>query len=218
MSQAAIKTQISRDEIRVIYTEGAEAVIALTERLLERIKELETRIEGLENQLKKDSQNSSKPPSSDGFGKRTKSLRQKSERKSGGQQGHLGSTLEWSEEVDEVVVHQVTECEKCGTSLTDVTVEKWDLRQVHDLPPLKLVVSEHQAENKKCPCCGVMNRGNFPKDVNSTCAVWFRAERADGIFDGGSIITLRTSARTFERGIWLCSVRRDTIQRTRILL
>lgn len=46
-------------------------------------------------------------------------------------------------------------------------MSNWDLGQVHDLPPLELVVSEHQAEEKCCPCCGVLNRAAFPPDVNS---------------------------------------------------
>ena len=94
MSQPNRPKRISREEIRAIYAQGEEAVIALVEGLLERIEQHETRLEALENQRHKDSRNSGKPPSGDGFGKRTKNLRPKSERKSGGQPGHPGSTLE----------------------------------------------------------------------------------------------------------------------------
>ncbi len=80
MKESPPKQRISREEIRGIYQQGEEAVIALVEGLLHKIEQLEERLEVLENQAKKDSQNSSKPPSSDGFGKRTKSLRGKSER------------------------------------------------------------------------------------------------------------------------------------------
>ena len=83
MSQAPPKQQISPEEICATYAQGEEAVIALVSALLEKIGQLEARVESLENQRKKDSRNSSKPPSSDGFGKRTRSLRQKSERNSG---------------------------------------------------------------------------------------------------------------------------------------
>jgi transposase len=100
LKQVAQKLSISKDEIRTCYAEGEEAVIALVESLVERINALEARIEVLENQKSKDSKNSSKPPSGDGFAKRTKSLRTKSGRKSGGQKDHPGSTLEWREEVD----------------------------------------------------------------------------------------------------------------------
>ena len=128
-----------------LTSRGKKLSEALVSALLEKIGQLEARVESLENQRKKDSRNSSKPPSSDGFCKRTRSLRQKSERNSGGQLDHPGSTLAWSESVDEVVVHRVVECEACGVSLSDAGVLHWDSRQVHDLPPIQLVVKEHQA-------------------------------------------------------------------------
>ncbi len=71
MSQSTPRLKISRAEIRAAYAQGEESIIALTEQSLETIEQLESRIETLENQQKKDSHNSSKPPSGDGFGKRT---------------------------------------------------------------------------------------------------------------------------------------------------
>jgi len=121
----------------------------------------------LENQVKKDSCNSSKPPSSDGFRKRTKSLRSKSERQSGGQIGHEGNTLEWREEIDKTIVHRIDSCEDCGASLVTTEVLRWELRQVHDLPPMTLEVTEHQVEVKCCQHCGQLNRGKFPADVTN---------------------------------------------------
>lgn len=158
---------LNREEIREIYQAGEAATIALVEELLEQIKQLEERVEKLENQQHKNSHNSSKPPSADGLSKRTKSLRVKSERPSGGQKGHPGSTLEWSDVIDAVHKHPVKECTQCGQSLADVNVLEWELRQVRDLPPLKLVVHEHQGEVKCCPVCGWINRGEFPIGVNS---------------------------------------------------
>jgi transposase len=167
MKERAAKQTISREEIRGIYQQGEDAVIALVEGLLKKIEQLEVRLEILENQAKKDSQNSSKPPSSDGFGKRTKSLRGKSERQSGGQIGHEGKTLEWREEIDEIIVHRADQCESCGASLVGTEILNWDLRQVHDLPPIVLKVTEHQAEVKCCNHCGLLNRGKFPADVSN---------------------------------------------------
>lgn len=161
------KQSITRDEIRAVYQQGEEAVIALVEGLLEKIVQLEARVEVLENQRQKNSRNSSKPPSSDGFGKRTKSLRRKSERKRGGQVGHPGSTLEWRAEVDEIIMHRVTDCEGCGASLTAVQEEHWELRQVHDLPALRVWVTEHQAQVKCCEQCGCVNQGQFPAQVRT---------------------------------------------------
>ena len=55
-----------------------------------RIQQLEVRVHELEARLSKDSSNSSKPPGSDGLKKKTKSLRGKSGKKPGAQQGHVG--------------------------------------------------------------------------------------------------------------------------------
>ncbi len=78
MSQSVPQKLNTQEEIRAVYRQGEDIVIALVEGLWERIGQLEERIKALENQRQKDSRNSSKPPSSDGFGKRTKSLRPKS--------------------------------------------------------------------------------------------------------------------------------------------
>jgi transposase len=158
---------MSRGEIRGVYAQGEEAVIALVEGLLEQIKKLGERIEVLESQASKTSGNSSKPPSGDGFVKRTKSLREKSEKKSGGQPGHPGRTLEWSEEVSAVVEHRVKQCDECGASLEQVPVEKILLRQVHDIPAIELKVTEHRAEVKVCPHCEQKSEGQFPIEASN---------------------------------------------------
>ena len=61
--------------------------------LIEIILQLLPRIQELEDQIAKNSNNSGKPPSSDGLNRKPKSLRQKTERQSGGQKGHKGHTL-----------------------------------------------------------------------------------------------------------------------------
>lgn len=167
LSKSSPQRFISREEIRAVHAQGEEAVIALVEGLLARIEKLESRVSELEGQLSKNSRNSSKPPSGDGFGKQTKSLRTKSERKSGGQPDHLGQTLEWSNAVAQVVEHRVKQCEGCGASLEQEPVKKLYARQVHELPPVVLQVSEHQVEVKCCPQCGLENQGIFPAEANS---------------------------------------------------
>lgn len=166
MSQREPKLNISEADIRAVHREGEEAVVELFKLLIARIERTEARLEQLESQQHKDSRNSSKPPSDDGFGKRTKSLRKKSERPSGGQKGHPGSTLEWCEQVDEVVTHTVESCESCGTSLSAVAAIDYEMRQVHELPQQRLQVIEHQAEIKCCEQCDWLTRGQFPPEVN----------------------------------------------------
>lgn len=153
--------------MRAVYRDGEDAVVAIFKLLIERIERTEARLDQLENQQHKDSQNSSKPPSGDGFKKRTKSLRKKSERPSGGQKGHPGSTLEWRAQVDTVVSHGVESCESCGASLSSIEAIDYESRQVHELPTLQLQVIEHQADIKYCEQCDWLTRGQFPPHVNS---------------------------------------------------
>jgi transposase len=167
MSRLVEALKISREGIREIYAQGEESVINLVERLIEELNKQDIRLEALERQQKKNSQNSSKPPSSDGLKRLPKSLRTKSEKKSGGQIGHEGSNLEWSTAIDYVETHKVSECGECGSQLGEIAALEWEIRQVHDLPPISLRVTEHQAEIKYCPHCHQENRGVFPADVNS---------------------------------------------------
>lgn len=167
MKQHASKLNISEADIRAAYHQGEDAIVLLVQSLLTRIEQTEARLDKLEKQQQKDSRNSSKPPSGDGFKKRTKSLRKKSGRPSGGQKGHPGSTLEWREQVDEVLTHRVDVCESCGASLSAAAVIDHELRQVHELPPLQLQVIEHQAEIKCCGQCDWLSRGQFPPEVRS---------------------------------------------------
>ena len=159
------------EAIRAAYRQGEEAVIGLVENLLkaqaEAIEKLESRIKVLEDQASKDSQNRSKAPSGDGFKKRTQSLRTKSGRKSGGKAGHPGSTLEWVEEPDTIEQHRVENCQGCGACLVKMPIVEWQCRQVHDLVPIEIRVSEHQAEVKQCDGCGHLNQAAFPREVSN---------------------------------------------------
>ena len=159
-------------QIKAIYNAGEEAVITLVLGLLEKtfqlehvIKSQEERIKALEEKLKKDSRNSNKPPSSDGLKRKPKGKRPKSNRKTGGQKGHKGSTLNQVDNPDHVHNHTLDECSNCQCSLQDSLVLDHKKRQVFDVPPLALEVYEHRAEVKKCPRCGVINTATFPESV-----------------------------------------------------
>ncbi len=107
------------------------------------------------------------PPSSDGLRRKTKSLRKPSGKKSGGQLGHRGQTLHLVASPDAVVVPRPVECASCGTALDDGQVVAQERRQVHELPPVRLVVTEHQGLHVRCPSCGQVSAGTFPADVPS---------------------------------------------------
>jgi len=159
--------QLSQSEIRAVYAQGEGAVVSLVTQFMEQINQLTLQVKELEGRISKNSRNSSKPPSGDGFGKRTKSLRCKSEKPSGGQPEHPGQTLEWSNDPDFVEVHEVDACSGCGASFSAVPVEQILSRQVYDIAPIEVLVSEHQVVVKSCPCCGQLNQGSFPAEASN---------------------------------------------------
>ena len=122
----------NRKDIHAAYEQGEEAVIEMVEALITVIETLAARMQALEDQVAKNSHNSSKPPSSDGLSKPApRSLRKRSGKKSGGQAGHKG----------------------------------YEKRQVFDLPPVMVEVTEYQAEIKTCPECGKTSKAEFPAGV-----------------------------------------------------
>jgi transposase len=157
---------MKRKDMLDVYHQGPEAVINVWTTLLNEIASLRSRVKELEAQGKKNSKNSHKPPSSDEFNKpKPKSLRQKTRRKPGAQEGHVGHTLEPVEEPDHIVVHRVTDCTSCGHSLEEVPVRRKETRQVFDLPPLHVEVTQHEAEVKMCPHCQTIHTASFPDHV-----------------------------------------------------
>jgi transposase len=154
------------EEVRACYQQGEEAVVALFAGMHTLLRGLEARIQALEDQLAKNSGNSSKPPSSDGFKKpHPHSLRQPSGKPRGGQPGHPGQTLKAVAHPDQVRVHPVATCQQCQTALDGVAASGYATRQVFDLPPVRLEVTEHRAEIKPCPQCGHTNQAAFPSEV-----------------------------------------------------
>src|SRR5271166_7049485 len=114
--------------------------------LRDQVAQLAQRVQELEARLSKDSHNSSKPPSSDGLARKTKSLRRRSGKKPGGQIGHQGETLRLVATPDAVVEHRPAICTACGTALVEgAMVVVRERRQVQELPLVRLVVTEHQA-------------------------------------------------------------------------
>jgi transposase len=172
---------LTREEIGTLYDAGREAVVAVIEALQEQVATLPAltaRVKALEDRLALDSHNSSKPPSSD-WGPREKpaprSLRPPpgtSGRTTGGQRGHPGNTLRLVDTPDRLVVHRPTQCVTCGVALGGVgeaapgaACVGGERRQVVDLPPLALEVTEHRVVYVACPACGRATAGVFPVGV-----------------------------------------------------
>ena len=184
---------LTRDQFQSIYDQGPDATFALVlslqsasvahqkeirslqEKIVdlfqqlvaqgEQIAALSQRVKELEDRLGKDSHNSSKPPSSDGFNKKPRSQRTRTGRPSGGQKGHPGHTLEFDDQPNEIVMHAPSWCQGCGVSLEDAPEAGFERRQVFDLPPISLFVTEHRALSHTCPACGQENRASFPEGV-----------------------------------------------------
>jgi len=135
------------------------------------VKSLKGEVSDLKSKLVKNSRNSSKPPSTDGFDKDMSSDDKKADKgrkkKPGGQKGHKGSNLKQVDKPDHIVPILIKQCDRCGESLKDVEVKKHECRQTFDTPENKIEVTEHQAEVKICPKCGYENRAEFPSDVSS---------------------------------------------------
>lgn len=135
--------------------------------LLRHIEQQDRRIADLEARLAKNSLNSSKPPSSDGYAKPKKfsSLQKRGDKLPGGQPGHPPHLLKQVEHPDHVIRHSLDACTDCGSSLTDVPPLEVGTRQVFDLPPRKVEVFEHQTEKKRCQHCGTMSWSAYPAGV-----------------------------------------------------
>lgn len=129
----------------------------------EMIRSLEQRIKELEGQLHQNSQNSSRSPSSDGPKKPRTTPKGKKGRKPGGQPGHKGTTLKMvpSQEA-QIENHYPTHCCGCGVNLSKQPSVGFDRRQVFDIPPIEIQVTEHRAHRACCPGCGEYTQGLFP--------------------------------------------------------
>jgi len=189
-----------REEMRASYRQGEEAVLVVYDILVSTIRALEARVQALEDQRNKDSHNSSKPPSSDGFKQpNQRSLRHRSGKKAGGQVGHVGARLEPVAKPEHVIVHSVEHCQNCQVSLEHLKAEKVEKRQVFDLPEeINLEVTEHQAETKTCPSCGQQNRAEFPPEVTQETQYGVRVRAQMVYFNAYHFIPMKRTAEIME--------------------
>lgn len=137
----------------------------------EKIKILEAKIvyllEIIEKQgIKKDSHNSSLPPSSDIVAKK-RNLRTKTERKIGGQEGHKGHTLEMKAKADKFIELKSDYCSSCGHDLKGGEFELKSKRQVVEIPPIAPIYIEYRQFTTKCPHCDHVQIADFPEGVNA---------------------------------------------------
>ena len=175
VGKLALRSKSGRIEIRRLRSQVKELKAqrksdkSVISKLEAEKKELEAKVKELEGRLKLDSGNSSKPPSSDGLGRKThqRSLRERTGRILGGQHGHPGACLAWSDSPEHIAPHAVDACPECECGLHGVDGRVAARRQVKDIPPPPpLVTTEHHAIEKVCPKCGRVCTGPSPPGVD----------------------------------------------------
>ena len=144
-----------------------QAMVAYYE---QRITQLEAEVRELTARLNQTSQNSSKPPSSDGPHVKRKPPKPGSGRKAGGQPGHAPHqrALVPMEKVDSVVTCKPLQCRRCGEQLTGSDPEPLR-QQVVELPPVQPHLTEYQLHRLQCPGCGITTCGELPGGVLPNC-------------------------------------------------
>jgi transposase len=158
-------------EAELIYLSGQEAVIQVLLEMAARINALEQQVLTLEKKiasLSGDSTNSSKPPSSDGPGV-ARAKKRKSSRSPGGQKGHKGHKRELLpvEEMDKVLDHYPSACEKCSAALDPEICKQTSppvRHQRFELPQIKPITTEHRCHELTCTC-GHKTRAELPPEV-----------------------------------------------------
>jgi transposase len=134
--------------------------------LMATIEQLQKEVAGLKEQVNQNSQNSSRPPSSDPPSVKRKPPVKKGQRKRGGQPGHRGKgrRLKPPEQVDRFVISRPTSCEGCGALLLGEDPSP-GRHQVTELPRVKPELTEYQVHCLHCLACGTKTRGEWPAEM-----------------------------------------------------
>jgi len=159
-ANASLRLELSH--IAVVESENVslkQEVADLKQLLADLINKVE------QSSIRKNSQNSSKPPSSD-FGRKQKSLRTSSGRKPGGQFGHEGKTLKMTDTPDYIEPLVPSFCTVCAGTLDISAAKLVERRQLVDIPPIQAQVTEYRAFGIRC-ACGHHQVADFPQGVNN---------------------------------------------------
>jgi len=136
--------------------------------LLAENQELKARLNIIEEQIKQNSQNSSKPPSKDEFGAKPKGKKAQGERARGGQFGHPGQERSFHQLTDNSEIHEhiPSDCRVCGVELEGVDPQPYR-HQVIEVPPISAKITEHRLHQLVCPHCGEKTRAKLPTEVSA---------------------------------------------------
>ena len=143
----------------------------LREQLDAAIKEisiLKALVAEMSEKLNQNSQNSSKPPSSDGYKKPApKSLRKHTGKQAGGQNGHPGKTLTINREPDERIRHMPCGCEGCVNYERCMKYAQSEEKRYVVDAIMRVNITAHEILAVKCPLCGEMKKAEFPEDIKA---------------------------------------------------
>jgi transposase len=142
-------------------------LVEANQRLVEANERLEARVAELERRLSRSSRNSSLPPSQDPPSAPPRPRGEGSGRKRGGQHGHEGRyrRLLPPERVDEIVEHWPERCRSCAHVFSEpecVDAAEPSRRQVAELPPIAVSVTEHRLHRVCCPACATVTAAEPP--------------------------------------------------------
>jgi transposase len=166
--------------------------------LWQEIPKLKEQVEKLQERVNKNSQNSSKPPSSDPPQKRSYPKPELSGEKKGGRKGHHGHgrKLKAAEEVSDIVKSMPTVCKECGTLLLGEDPQP-ERHQVSEIPKIKPVIVEYQRHTLNCVVCGARNRAEWPVGM-PTCSFGERLQGLIGYLSGRFGVSQRDMAEMLE--------------------
>lgn len=174
--------ELGREDAERIALAGGEPARELVLGLLDQLAKLQERVGRLEEQVRRDSRNSSSPPSQDPPKTRAErraearkkakawAKREGEKRKPGAQPGHKGAgrKLLPEDQMEEIVNHYPDACGGCGREFSEVEKtpgERFGCHQVAELPEISVLYYEHRTHRLRCPCCGKRTAGTLPAEV-----------------------------------------------------
>ena len=183
-----------------VYIQQIEAQREQIEAQRGQIAHLEFHVKELESQTKQNSRNSSRPPSSDMYRQKPAFPRAKGG-KVGGKEGHDGGTLEMVPDPDHIVEHREKVCAHCGKVHFQEPLSVRGRRQVFDIPPPRIEVTEHRVLDWVCCGCHHENQGKFPIEVSGPTQYGFRLQTTSVLFNNAYSIPPEQSTVDLQRPI-----------------
>ncbi len=174
------------------------------------IGELELRMKELESQKNQNSRNSSRPPSSDMYRKKPAFPRVKGG-KVGGKEGHEGGTLKMVAHADKFIKHNAKLCAHCGKVHSQERLVMRGRRQVFDIPPPCLEVTEHQVLDWVCDDCQYENCGSFPAEVSAPTQYGLRLQTMSVLFNNAYAIP-RNKIQLIFKDLYGATLNEGTLQ------